>query len=180
MNGETFHRKKPDKAEVMIKHPREQKNFLKKKIAKKNSKSILLGTFDFDPEEYLDKSLLFDLKKTREEKIFNVILEKIPNNDTYYGEHREGTNAFPIRKDKKQAEKDDIIKVIENMELKMKKSTNKSRISQLKRYRKEFLNKYSSLGETFVDIDDEKTETLDKLLDLDRKLASGEIKKMLR
>ena len=108
-----------------------------------------------------------------------MILEKIPNNDIYYGEHREGTNAFPIRKDKKQAEKDDIIKVIETMELKMKKSTNKSRISQLKRYRKEFLNRYSSLGETFVDIDDEKTETLDKLLDLDRKLASGEIKKML-
>ena len=43
--------------------------------------------------------------------------------------------------------------------------------------RKELLNKYSSLGETFVDIDDEKAETLDKLLDIDRKLASREIKK---
>ena len=43
--------------------------------------------------------------------------------------------------------------------------------------RKELLNSYSGLGETFVDIDDEKTETLDKLLDIDRKLASGEIKK---
>ena len=43
--------------------------------------------------------------------------------------------------------------------------------------RKELLNKYSSLGEMFVDIDDQKAETLDKLLDIDRKLASREIKK---
>ena len=60
---------------------------------------------------------------------------------------------------------------------KIKKSKNESRISQLKRMRKELLNRYSSLGETFVDTDDEKTETLDKLLNLDRKLAGGEIKK---
>ena len=43
--------------------------------------------------------------------------------------------------------------------------------------RNELLNRYSSLGETFVDVDDKKAETLDKLLDIDRKLASGEIKK---
>ena len=40
---------------------------------------------------------------------------------------------------------------------------------------KELLNRYSSLGETSVDINDEKTETSDKLLDIDSKLASGEI-----
>ena len=42
-------------AEVTIKHPREQKELLKKKNkkkTKKNSKSILLGTFNFDLEEY--------------------------------------------------------------------------------------------------------------------------------
>ena len=43
--------------------------------------------------------------------------------------------------------------------------------------RNELLNSYSSLGETSVDKDDKKRETLDKLLDIDRKLASGEIKK---
>ena len=57
----------------------------------------------------------------------------------------------------------------------MKEITNKSRISQLKWMRKELLNRYSSLGETSVDIDDEKTETLDKLLNIDSKLTSGEI-----
>ena len=44
---------------------------------------------------------------------------------------------------------------------------NKSRISQLKQMRKELLNRYRSLGETFVDIDNKKIETLDKLLDID-------------
>ena len=32
-------------------------------MAKKNFKSILSGTFNFNPEEYLNKSLLFNLKK---------------------------------------------------------------------------------------------------------------------
>ena len=120
-----FSQENPDKAEVTIKHLQEKKELLKK-IPNKNSVSILSGTFDLDPEEYLG----------------NIY-----------------TNAFWIRKDKKQAEKDNIIKVIENIDLQIKKSTNKSRISQLKQYRKELLNRYSSLGETFVDLDDEKRET---------------------
>ena len=56
---------------------------------------------------------------------------------------------------------------------------NKSRISELKKMRKKMFNRCSSLGDTFVDIDDEKTETLDKLLYIDTRLASREIKKML-
>ena len=56
---------------------------------------------------------------------------------------------------------------------------NKSRILELKKMRKELFNRCSSLGDTFVDIDEEKTETLDKLLYIDTRLASGEIKKML-
>ena len=130
-----FSQKNPDKAaEVTIRHPREQKELLKKtkkkkkEKAKKNSKSIPLGTFDFDPEEYLDKSLLFDLKKTSEEKYSMQYWKRYPiviMLCAYYIEHREGTNAFRIKKDKKQAQKDDIIKVIENIDLKIKKSTNK-------------------------------------------------------
>ena len=53
--------------------------------------------------------LLFDLKKTGEEKIFHLILEKIPDkHNNYYIEHREGTSSFRIRKDSKQAEKDEL------------------------------------------------------------------------
>lgn len=32
-------------------------------MTKKNSAKILSKNFDFDPQEYLDKSFLFDLKK---------------------------------------------------------------------------------------------------------------------
>ena len=66
-------------------------------MAKNNSKAIISGTFDFDPEDYLIKSLLFDLKKTRKEKIFDAIIEKIPDNNKCYIEHSEGTNAFLVR-----------------------------------------------------------------------------------
>ena len=73
--------------------------------------------------------------------------------------------------------KNEIIKLIKTIDSKIKKGMNKSRISQLKQIKKELLNRYSSLGETFVNTDDEKTKTLDKVLDIDRKLARGEIKK---
>ena len=62
--------------------------------------AIIFKTFDFDPEDYLDKSLLFNLKKTKEEKFFNAIIEKLSDNDKYCIEHREGTNAFCVE-DKK-------------------------------------------------------------------------------
>ena len=52
------------------------------------------------------------------------------------------------------------------------------RILQLKRIRNEALQRYTSLGETFVNTDDEKTEILDALLSINRKLAAGELKKV--
>ena len=49
--------------------PRERKKINEQKIANsaKNSEA-LVSDFEFDPEEILDKSLLFNLKKTSEEK----------------------------------------------------------------------------------------------------------------
>ena len=58
-------------------------------MAENSSKVMLSGKFDFDIEEILDKLLLFDLKKTSEDKIFDSILEKLPDkNDIYYMEYR--------------------------------------------------------------------------------------------
>ena len=54
---------------------------------------------------------------------------------------------------------------------------NKSWVSQLKQIKNDALKKYSNLGEIFVDIFDEKMETLDALLKTDRKIAAGEIEK---
>ena len=104
---------------------KKKKKRKRKEKKRKNSEFTLSGTFDVDLEEYLDKSLLFNLKKTSEEKIFDAILEKIPNSDTYYIKYREGTNAFHIRKDEKQVVKDEIIKLIKTIESEIKKSTNK-------------------------------------------------------
>ena len=39
------------------------------------------------------------------------------------------------------------------------------------------MNHYSELGKTFVDTHDKKNEVLDELLDVERKLPSGEVKR---
>ena len=93
---ETFKRKIKNrkKATDAPTQPRDRKKAIGRKMAKNNSKAIISGTFDFDPKDYLDKSLLFDLMKTSEEKTYDAIIEIIPDNDKYYIEYREGTNAF--------------------------------------------------------------------------------------
>ena len=118
---------------------------------------------------------MFDLKQTREEQISDAILEEIPDNDKCYIEHREGTNALRIRKDGDKNEKGTIITIAEDLDEKINKTINKSKFSQLKRTRNKLLKRYKGLGETFIEINDKKTETLDRLLELDRKLQSGEI-----
>ena len=45
-------------------------------MAKNNSKAIISGNLDFDREDYLNRSLLFKLQKTSEEKIVDAIIEK--------------------------------------------------------------------------------------------------------
>lgn len=73
-----------------------------KKIRMARSNSLLSSTFDFQPEDILDKSIQLDLTKTSEEKILDSVIEKLPNIDNCYAEHREETNAFLLRRDKKQ------------------------------------------------------------------------------
>ena len=50
VNVKYLKRKKKKKKPLPPKHSREQRKFIKKKLPKKNSWSILSGTFDFDPE----------------------------------------------------------------------------------------------------------------------------------
>ena len=74
-------------------------------MATKNSKTVLLN-FDFDPKNYIVIDLLFNLKKTSEEKIIDRIIEKLPDdNDNLYIENREGTNLFQTTCNKKQKKK---------------------------------------------------------------------------
>ena len=51
-------------AKTKIKHPRQRKKIREQKMAENNSELFLSRKFDFDSKEILDKSLLFDLKKT--------------------------------------------------------------------------------------------------------------------
>ena len=82
--------------------------------------AVLESIFTFDPAEYIDKAFLFDLRKTSEEKIFDRLLENIPDgNDKYYTKHTDGTNVFRIRTDERQPVKDLLIKLIENTDRKL-------------------------------------------------------------
>ena len=53
-----------------------KERFIENRMAKKNSNAILSKTFDFDPQEYLDKSLLFDLKRQVRKKFLIQSLKK--------------------------------------------------------------------------------------------------------
>ena len=109
--NEVCKRKTPKrkKAEIPL-HPHERKKAIEAKMAKNNSAKILAKKFDFDPQEYLDKSLLFDLKKTSEEQIFEAVLEKICGDHKYYIEHRNRMDSFQITHNEKQRGKDNIIR----------------------------------------------------------------------
>ena len=64
------------KANTTIIHPRQRKILCEQTMVERNSKLLLSRKFDFDPEEILDNLLLFKLKKTSEDKIFDSILQK--------------------------------------------------------------------------------------------------------
>ena len=152
-DNENVMRKKPTKAQTItvqsskakttVIQPTQRKNLREQKMVENNSKLLFSGKFDFDPEEILHKSLLFDLKKTSEDKIFDSILDKIPSkNDIYYIEHRERINGVRLRKHPKKAEKDELITMLETVNIAIKRSTSKSKLSQLKRIKKQLVKKY--------------------------------------
>ena len=60
-------------------------------------------------------------------------------------------NAFTIRKDPEQAEKDELITMLETVDRGIKRTTSKSKLSQLKWIKKPSIKKYELLGEEFID-----------------------------
>ena len=82
-----------------LKHPRDRIREKKLKIARENVSALMRGKFVFDPEDFLNKTVLFDTSKIDEEKIIDRILENIPgDNDGIYLIHEPGTNAFSLRR----------------------------------------------------------------------------------
>ena len=60
-------------------------------------------------------------------------------------------NVFRIRKDSKPAEKDELKTMLESVDRGIKRAVSKSKLSQLKRIKKELIKKYEDLGEEFID-----------------------------
>ena len=68
------------------------------KIATENVSALMRGKFNFDPEVFLNKTVLFGTSKIDEKKIIDKILENIPgDNDDIYLIHEPGTNVFSLR-----------------------------------------------------------------------------------
>ena len=60
--------------------------------------------------------MVFNLKKTNDEKILDKIIQNLPRyNDKHYVKQSENLNMFMIKQDKKQQEEDDLVKTIWNI-----------------------------------------------------------------
>ena len=68
------------------------------KLARDNISALLQGKFVYDPERFLNKTVLFDTSKVQKEQIVDRILENIPGgNNNIYLVHEPGTNAFSLK-----------------------------------------------------------------------------------
>ena len=57
-------------------YPKQKKELREKRLARGNSASVKTG-FRIDPEEHVDKPLIFDQRQTGEEEIFDWLLSNI-------------------------------------------------------------------------------------------------------
>ena len=71
----------------------------KTKAANENTRNLMVGEFNFDPKEILNKTLIFDNSVVDEEVIIDRIIDAIndPFNDKYWIEHKPGINYFTLR-----------------------------------------------------------------------------------
>ena len=81
----------------IIAHPDTRRKLKQKHLAKGNSAAVR-SDFAIDPEDYLNKPLVFDLKTTREDEVFVWLVTNMAvDNDVYYTEHEESINVFTIK-----------------------------------------------------------------------------------
>ena len=69
------------------------------KALNENTRNLMIGEFNFDPKEILNKTLIFDTSVLDEEVIIDRIIDAINDtfNDKYWIEHKPGTNYFTLR-----------------------------------------------------------------------------------
>ena len=68
-------------------------------MKKTNTKKLMIGDFDFDPKQILNKTLFFYTSTIDEELTIDKIIDGIsdPFNDKYWIEHEPGTDYFMLR-----------------------------------------------------------------------------------
>ena len=105
--------------------------------------------------DYLNKLLSFNLKKTNEGQIINKIFEKLSKDiDKYYIDHLKGSITFVLREDKQQQGKSDLFTTILNIEKKHAREKNKANIAKLKNLKRRYIKMLKNLGEEYVEIED--------------------------
>ena len=89
-----------------------------------------MNDFTFNPKDFLNKLLSFNLKKTNEDQVIYKIIEKLPkDNDKYYTDHLNDWKGFVIRENKKRKEKPDLFTTIFTIEKKLATAENRANIS---------------------------------------------------
>ena len=75
-------------------HLKTRKKIKERRLARGNSAAVK-ADFAIDPEDYIDKLLVFDLKTTSEDEVFDWLVTNMTvDNDIYYIEHEECSNVF--------------------------------------------------------------------------------------
>ena len=71
----------------------------KTKAANENIRNLMIGEFNFNPKEILNKALIFDTSMVDEEVIIDRIIDAVngPFNDKYRIEYKPGANYFTLR-----------------------------------------------------------------------------------
>ena len=103
--------------------------------------------------DYLNKLLSFNLKKTNEGQIINNIFEKLSKDiDKYYID--QGSITFVLREEKQQQGKSDLFTTILNIEKKCAREKNKANIAKLTNLKRRYIKMLKNLGEEYVEIED--------------------------
>ena len=98
----------------MVLHPRNRhppSNKLKRRrgklaakeaqVIRNNISRLMRGEFNFSIKNILNKTLLFDTSKRKQEVIIDRIIESLndPLNDEYCIDHPDGTNSFTLKQE---------------------------------------------------------------------------------
>ena len=79
----------------ILKHPRDRLKTKDLQVAMDNVSALMEGKFNFSPEQFLNKTVLFDVSKVNEKKIIERIIENLSkDNDELYIVHEPAQMHF--------------------------------------------------------------------------------------